>query len=346
MGWYKKHDHAEKGKTTESRAGGNLCNGENTALPWENRGILQDKQKYRIGVVGVGRGAGTTFLASSIARLIAETGQTAAYIECRKLEAGKPLLYDRMCFDHFFRRNKFHDFLSEAETFPGNAGENGRKDQKGYTAQNTGIARGPQTETRVNLCENVNWILYGNRMCSGSIEEALFSMRNRKPGAYMMDERRSAGGSERLSERLSDRLQTAEAEDIMDFTTIKGKYLILDNPKMWRHTDLLIGVIDPLPSRILAGLDTFEALKDEEKMGLQAGKRVLWVLNKNNPLADRAETERFLKLKFDFAVSMAPPELFYGAEFACSQMALAEDVKGEIRNLVHTILEKLPHFSI
>ena len=167
-------------------------------------------------------------------------------------------------------------------------------------------------------------------------------MRNRKPGAYMMDERRSAG----RSERLSDRLQTAEAEDIMDFTTIKGKYLILDNPKMWRHTDLLIGVIDPLPSRILAGLDTFEALKDEEKMGLQAGKRVLWVLNKNNPLADRAETERFLKLKFDFAVSMAPPELFYGAEFACSQMALAEDVKGEIRNLVHTILEKLPHFSI
>ena len=112
MGWYKKHDHAEKGKTTESRAGGNLCNGENTALPWENRGILQDKQKYRIGVVGVGRGAGTTFLASAIARLIAETGQTAAYIECRKQEAGKPLLYDRMCFDHCFRRKKFHDFLS------------------------------------------------------------------------------------------------------------------------------------------------------------------------------------------------------------------------------------------
>lgn len=342
MGWYKKQDHAEKRETTESRAGGNLCNGENTALPWENRGILQDKQKYRIGIVGVGRGAGATFLASSIARLIAETGQTAAYIECRRPEAGKPLLYDRMCFDHFFRRKKFHDFLSEAETFPGNAGENGRKDQKGYTAQNTGIARGPQTETRVNLCENVNWILYGNRMCSGSIEEASFSMRNRKPGAYMMDERRSAG----RSERLSDRLRASEAEDFMDFTTIKGKYLILDNPKMWRHTDLLIGVIDPLPSRILAGLDTFEALKDEEKMGLQAGKRVLWVLNKNNPLADRSETERFLKLKFDFAVSMAPPELFYGAEFACSQMALAEDVKGEIRNLVHTILEKLPHFSI
>ena len=343
MGWYKKHDHAEKGKITESGAGVKTCSGEPAAvLPWESKGILQDRQKYRIGVVGVGEGAGATFLAASIARLIAETGQPAAYIECRKPEAGKPLLYDRMCFDHFFRRKKFHDFLSEAETFPGNTGENGRKDQNGHTAQNTGIAREPQTETRVNLCENVNWILYGNCMRSGSIEEASFSMRNRKPGAYMMDEGQIAS----RSERLSDRLRTSEAEDFLDFTAIKGKYLILDSPKMWRQTDLLIGVIDPLPSRILAGLDTFEALKNEEKMGLQAGKRVLWVLNKNNPLADRTETERFLKLKFDFAVSMAPPELFYGAEFACSQMALAEDVKGEIRNLVHTILEKLPHFSI
>ncbi len=352
MGWYKKHDHAEKEKNTGARAGASRCNGENIALPWENRGILQDKQKYRIGVVGVGRGAGATFLASSIARLIAEAGQTAAYIECRKPEEGESLLYDRMCFDYFFRRKKFHDLLSDADNFPGNIRGNGRKCQNGQNdrdGQDPQAARkswNSQAETRVNLCENVNWIVYGNCMRGGSTEKTVYSNEKQTSGVKAMDNGQDVGRSEILPERLSKRLRTVEAEDFLDFTAVKGKYLVLDSPKMWRQTDLLIGVIDPLPSRVLSGLDTFEALKNEEKMGLQAGSRVIWVLNKNNPIADRAEIERYLKLKFDFAVSMAAPELFYGAEFACGQMPLPEEVKGDIRNLVHTILEKLPHFSI
>lgn len=106
---------------------------------------------------------------------------------------------------------------------------------------------------------------------------------------------------------------------------IPGRYMIVDNPRpesLW-EADVVICVVDPLPSRIRSGLQQLEALRDNQ---IRFGKRfspllnlpspVLWVLNKDNPQIGHRELERSLNIKFDFAVPLLPPEIFYKAEYS------------------------------
>lgn len=101
--------------------------------------------------------------------------------------------------------------------------------------------------------------------------------------------------------------------------------MIVDNPRpesLW-EADLVICVVDPLPSRIRSGLQQLEALR---KNKIRFGRRfspllnlptsVLWVLNKDNPLVGHRELERSLQIKFDFAVPLLSPEIFYKAEYS------------------------------
>ena len=106
---------------------------------------------------------------------------------------------------------------------------------------------------------------------------------------------------------------------------IPGHYMIVDNPRpesLW-EADLVICVVDPLPSRIRSEIRQLEALRDNQ---ICFGKRfspllnlptsVLWVLNKDNPQAGHRELERSLNIKFDFAVPLFSPEIFYKAEYS------------------------------
>lgn len=101
--------------------------------------------------------------------------------------------------------------------------------------------------------------------------------------------------------------------------------MIVDNPRpeSLLEADLVICVVDPLPSRIRSGLQQLEALRDNQ---IRFGKRfspllnlpspVLWVLNKDNPQIGHRELERSLNIKFDFAVPLLFPEIFYKAEYS------------------------------
>lgn len=106
---------------------------------------------------------------------------------------------------------------------------------------------------------------------------------------------------------------------------IPGRYMIVDNPRpesLW-EADVVICVVDPLPSRIRSGLQQLEALRDNQ---IRFGKRfspllnlpspVLWVLNKDNPQIGHRELEGSLNIKFDFAVPLLSPEIFYKAEYS------------------------------
>ena len=106
---------------------------------------------------------------------------------------------------------------------------------------------------------------------------------------------------------------------------IPGRYMIVDNPRpeSLLEADLVICVVDPLPSRIRSGLQQLEALRENK---IRFGKRfspllnlpspVLWVLNKDNPQISHRELERSLNIKFDFAVPLLSPEIFYKAEYS------------------------------
>ena len=106
---------------------------------------------------------------------------------------------------------------------------------------------------------------------------------------------------------------------------IPGRYMIVDNPRpeSLLEADLVICVVDPLPSRIRSGLQQLEALRENK---IRFGKRfspllnlplpVLWVLNKDNSQVGHRELERSLNIKFDFAVPLLSPEIFYKAEYS------------------------------
>ena len=143
-----------------------------------------------------------------------------------------------------------------------------------------------------------------------------------------------------------------------------GRYVILDQPPraQWHACDVLVGVIDPLPSRVLAGIKRYRLLREEENQRLlRQEKSLLWVQNKANAAADARETERFLKLHFDAALPLLSQEFFYEAEYqqrpwlaklyersAFSSRANrdAEAFRLAAANLASSIFAALPQFAI
>ena len=152
---------------------------------------------------------------------------------------------------------------------------------------------------RTNLFENVNWVL------RNPYEPNL-------PNAQV-----SLGGPIRLS------APGAPCGGI-PYERIPGRYMVIDMPPLasLSSMDLVVCVIDPLPSSLLAAEETIRSIRENRiktKRGFAPDMNhptpCLWVLNKDNPKVSHRELERFMKIKFDFAVPMMNPEEFYRAEY-------------------------------
>lgn len=143
-----------------------------------------------------------------------------------------------------------------------------------------------------------------------------------------------------------------------------GKYVFWDQPprSRWHACDVLVGVIDPLPSRVLGGLNRYRMLRQEEAQRQQRQENsLLWVQNKSSPAVDSRELERFLKLRFDAVLPLLPQTFFYEAEYRQTSWlaglcepytfpAAKSEAAGEFRTAVGTlssaIFAALPQFSI
>lgn len=118
---------------------------------------------------------------------------------------------------------------------------------------------------------------------------------------------------------------------------IPGKCIIADNLSDYEDMDVLVVVVDPLPSRIEAGLETFKYIRQLQESGrLQIP--VLWLLNKNNRCADVRRTETYLKIKFDLYQELLPKEIFYKAEMSCTQQFFMQRPQA-LERLAERILE-------
>lgn len=97
-----------------------------------------------------------------------------------------------------------------------------------------------------------------------------------------------------------------------DCRLLPGSRIIVDRPVNPEDMDLIVCVVDPLPSRIMAGLETFRRIKE------QALVPVIWVLNRSNPAVSRRQTETFLRTEFTHVIPLIPAETFYRAEYDCT----------------------------
>ena len=204
----------------------------------------------KICVTGGCRGAGTTFIASSLALFLAEIVDGVAFVESPKVNS-------------FKEEPRISDLLSLGDK---------------------------SSKKRLNVQYNVNWIFREDsikKSCKNEEERGL-----------------------------------------------NGRYVIYDDPCDFRSFDLIICVVDALPSKVIASVKSTGHLKE-----YFSGK-IFWVLNRGKDEEKRA-IEKYLGIKFDAVIPIESAESFYKAERFARPLAkskfISEDVKISIKNIAEYI---------
>ena len=203
----------------------------------------------RICVTGGCRGSGTTFIASSLALLLAEIVDGVTFVESPKVS-------------NFKEEPRIWDLLSM---------EDGRHNNI------------------LNVKHNVNWIFR---------EDSI----NQK---YQND---------RKSRILS------------------GSYVIYDDPREYRDFDLIICIVDSLPSKVMASVRKINHLKE------YFSNKTLWVLNRGKDEGKRA-IEKYLGIKFDVVVPIESTESFYKAERFGRPLAKSKFIDVDVKTSIKKIAE-------
>lgn len=73
-------------------------------------GERKPAEQWNIGVTGLGRSVGTTFVASSLAFYLQSKGNCLTFCQCLHPEPGRPLLYDEAAMDQRFANRRFVRF--------------------------------------------------------------------------------------------------------------------------------------------------------------------------------------------------------------------------------------------
>ena len=130
----------------------------------------------------------------------------------------------------------------------------------------------------------------------------------------------------RRPQSLHERLATPRpALGRIPFERIPGHYMVVDSPApaTMQEMDLMVCIVDPLPSAVIAGSGLAASLRENRIRtahgygpALNDPTPCLWVLNKDNSRVAHRELERYLKVKFDFVIPMIDPSEFYRAEYS------------------------------
>ena len=144
---------------------------------------------------------------------------------------------------------------------------------------------GKRADVRVNLYGNVNWAVKGPKV-RGRTE----ILPKDVAGRYILWD----------SCLWIDMLQSGGFSKKTDAA-------VLDAPEKNYRPDLILCVIDPLPSRVIASQRRIEAMKD------LPGQNVRWIFNRGSK-RDVASAEKFLNIRGDFHIPSEPQEKFYEAQ--------------------------------
>ena len=240
------------------------------------------EEKKKIAVVGISQGAGTTFVAMSLAFLLSKNVEKeqkkarngsdradcmaagAAYVELRQPRAGEAAGFFGAGLDLRFRVNRFTDFFRI-------------------------YMQGQPLPPRVNLHKGINWIVWRSVANTGetaATDDVMKIAENDAPQPSLL---------------------------AFPLEELAGEWIVADNPplEMLHRFDMVIGVIDPLPSRVFAGTETYEHLRDL----CSSGMHILWVVNCDNTEVNHGELRRFLRLKEYHSIPLTDQAVFYRAQY-------------------------------
>ena len=283
---------------------------------WMERLFLREKteepvfsvpQRVKIGVVGAARGAGASFAAGAVAKVLsldkkrrvslAEILLSAAAEKPRperenempgktrkektasssgRFIGHKPLLYDSLGMDRRFAGRDFVRFYKL-------------------------IKDGCDIRGLTNVDERINWVLPTPEDTDGGL--------------------------------------LTETDALRLVNNIPGDIVVCDLPSgtagaLASDADILICVIDPLPSRLLAAEEYIEEIKKLEA----AGKRLIWLVNKYNSGINKRELAAFLRLRETAQFPLIPGEILCNAEYTCRLPCSIREVNELLRGEVEKII--------
>ncbi|MDR0874831.1 MAG: hypothetical protein LBN12_01330 [Clostridiales Family XIII bacterium] len=160
-------------------------------------------------------------------------------------------------------------------------------------------AEGKPVSGKVNLSGGVNWAL-------------------RMP----VDVRHTVGAASLL--RLIDNIEGAPV--VCDISSSLSREALLD---VLADMHRIICVVDPLPSKLLAGGRVMEQVRSAEHAGIP----VTYVLNKMNAGVNLREVKRFVSLNDPVEIPAVKLQAVYAAEYACRSLADEPCIRGALANI-------------
>ena len=110
-----------------------------------------------------------------------------------------------------------------------------------------------------------------------------------------------------------------ESEKLRLVNNLSGEIVIFDLEAfeafgtLLEEMDIIVGVIDPLPSKMIGGFKIFQALK---KLEIE-GQKVIWVVNKNNKGIGKKHIYDYLKTREILWIPFFELEQMYLCEYNC-----------------------------
>ena len=239
-------------------------------------------EKRKVGVAGMSRGAGVSFVATSLAKLLstAEAGKVTFLEVCDNIPGKKSFVYDSAGFDKRFKTREFVRFYNE-------------------------IKNGSNIRGKSNGDDKINWALI-------------------------------------TPEDIKDGVETTPMEMIRLINNVSGDTIICDIAECKNagdyllDMDVVIFVIDPIPSAMIAGYPFMKEVKRLE----YNGKKTVWLINKYNNGINKRDMQSFLKRKENHKIPAMDIDDFYSAEYNCKIPYETAEIRSKTREIFEKIITK------
>ena len=214
--------------------------------------------KKVINICGTCSGCGATFVAISLALVMANETDGVTFLEERKTpgsEKSHPAPFYEISLDKHITERRFADFFALK-------------------------AAGEKTDNRANMFHNVNWAV------------------------------RNPGYAEKYTKEVRDKNMSEGISCFLMPEDVAGRYIIWDDRDGMEEADLILAVVDPLPSKVMASCEKVKQIKQSMY------HKVRWVFNGGRK-TDVKAAEKFLGIKADFVLPAEHREKFYEAQKRC-----------------------------
>ncbi|MDR3363481.1 MAG: hypothetical protein LBS91_00800 [Clostridiales Family XIII bacterium] len=249
--------------------------------------------REKIGFVGLAAGAGATTLAFAAAEYLA-----ALPAKRERGMAGKTKAAVRVCLLELDPRagapaGSPYDKIGIDRRFAG----------RDFVSFYKLAAEGKPLSGALNLDGGVNWALRApSEPCPDPISSVLHRLANNVPADVCVCDISAQGFLSATGDNQTGRaILTAILADL----------------------DRIVCIIDPLPSRLLAGAGAAETMRAAEAAGVPA----VYVFNKLNPGVNLREATRFTGVRDYIAFPAVRAEAVYAAEYACRSIAGEPEIK-------------------